>query len=85
LQVEPAAQSEVLFPLHATWHGVVPPHSTWQLELPVHATLQPPFGHWIEQVLLPPQLTVAAGPRMRLHRLPPLQVVVLDEPVVKLH
>jgi hypothetical protein len=51
----------------------------------VQETLQPPLGHWIEQVLLPPHETVAAVPRVRLHWLPPVQVVVLEAPVVKLH
>ena len=43
----------------------------WHVVLPVQSRVQPPFGHSMLQVLLPPQLAVEPVPSVREQLLPP--------------
>jgi hypothetical protein len=69
--VPPSAPPSAPPTAHATVHDV----------LPVQSAVQPPFGHAIEQLLLPPHETVEPVSTFTSHVLPPLQVTVLFVPV----
>jgi hypothetical protein len=84
-QVVPAAQSCERWPLHSTWHAVVPPHSTVHPALPPHSAVHPPAGHLIVQVLLPVHARVEPAPSDAVQLLPPPQVTVLLVPVASWH
>src|SRR5262249_47396556 len=83
--VVPAAQSWDRPPLQLTWQTAVPPHSTEHDAPPLHSAVHPPFGHLIEQLLLPPHVTVDPVSTVTVQLLPPAHDTLLLVPVVSVH
>ena len=65
--------------------GAPPPHSMEHPELPVQSTVQPPLGHLIVQLLLPPHERVDPVSRVIEQSLPPPHVTWLSTPVTSVH
>lgn len=83
--VVPAAHVSLLPPPQSTGHGAAAPHSTVQVALPAHWVVQPPFGHFTLQVVLPWHSTVVPVSTLSLHVLPPPHVTLLFVPVESVH